>query len=44
MKEYKIKVNGNEYKVEIEEVGGTITTVSAAPVQTAAPAAGPKPA
>ena len=44
MKEYKIKVNGNEYKVEIEEVGGTITNVSAAPVQTAAPAAGPKPA
>ena len=44
MKEYKIKVNGNEYKVEIEEVGGTITNVSAAPVQAAAPAPGPKPA
>ena len=42
MKEYKIKVNGNEYKVEIEEVGGTITNVSAAPVQAAAPAAAPK--
>ena len=44
MKEYKIKVNGNEYKVEIEEVGGNITNVSAAPAQAAAPAAGPKPA
>ncbi len=42
MKEYKIKVNGNEYKVEIEEVGGTITNVSAAPVQAAAPVAAPK--
>ncbi len=42
MKEYKIKVNGNEYKVEIEEVGGTITNVSAAPVQAAAPTAAPK--
>ena len=42
MKVYKIKVNGNEYKVEIEEVGGTITNVSAAPVQAAAPAAAPK--
>jgi len=44
MKEYKIKVNGNEYKVEIEEVGGTITNVSAAPVQAAPAASAPKPA
>ena len=45
MKEYKIKVNGNEYNVSVEEVGGTISNVSvsaptAAP--TAAPAAAPK--
>lgn len=45
MKEYKVKVNGNEYKVEIEEVGGTITNVSAAPVQAAAPqTSAPRPA
>lgn len=31
MKEYKVKVNGNEYNVSIEEVGGTVTSVS--PVQ-----------
>ncbi len=45
MKEYKIKINGNEYTVEIEEVGGTITNVTAAPQPTAAPAAAttPKP-
>ncbi|MBO4691885.1 MAG: biotin/lipoyl-binding protein [Bacteroidales bacterium] len=45
MKEYKIKVNGNEYNVSVEEVGGTISNVSvsaptAAP--SAAPAAAPK--
>lgn len=44
MKEYKVKVNGNEYKVEIEEVGGTITNVSAAPVQAAPQTSAPRPA
>ena len=44
MKEYKVKVNGNEYKVEIEEVGGTITNVSAAPVQAAPQTSTPRPA
>ena len=45
MKEYNIKVNGTEYNVSVEEVGGTISNVSvsaptAAP--SAAPAAAPK--
>lgn len=31
MKEYKVKVNGNEYNVSIEEVGGTVSSVVAAP-------------
>jgi len=44
MKEFKVKVNGNEYKVEIEEVGGTITNVSAAPVQAAPQTSAPRPA
>ncbi len=52
MKEYKVKVNGNEYNVEIEEVGGTVSNVVAtpvsrpasAPVSAPAPAAAPAPA
>ena len=40
MKEYKIKVNGNEYNVSVEEVGGTISNVSVS-APTAAPAAAP---
>lgn len=39
MKAYKVKVNGNEYNVEIEEVGGTVCSVSAAPAAAAKPAA-----
>lgn len=39
MKAYKVKVNGNEYNVEIEEVGGTVSSVSAAPAAAAKPAA-----
>ena len=44
MKEYKIKVNGNEYNVSVEEVGGTISNVSVSaprPTATAAPSAAP---
>ncbi|MBR4979953.1 MAG: biotin/lipoyl-binding protein [Bacteroidales bacterium] len=40
MKEYKIKVNGNEYNVSVEEVGGTISNVSVS-APTAAPSAAP---
>ena len=32
MKQFKIKVNGKEYLVEVEEVGTGITTPAAAPV------------
>lgn len=39
MKKYLIKVNGNQYEVEVEEVGGSAPAAAAAP---AAPAAAPK--
>jgi len=36
MKKYNVVVNGNSYEVEVEEVGGVVTS---APAQKAAPAA-----
>ncbi|NTV89159.1 MAG: acetyl-CoA carboxylase biotin carboxyl carrier protein subunit, partial [Clostridiales bacterium] len=44
MKKFLIKVNGNPYEVEVEELGGQLTqqpAAQAAPAVTAAPAAAP---
>ena len=44
MRKFNITVNGKAYEVEVEEVGGAISTTAPAPVVTAAPAApAPKP-
>ena len=40
MRKFKIKVNGNAYEVEVEEIGGSAAPVMAAPITApAAPAA-----
>lgn len=46
MRKFNITVNGNTYEVEVEEVGGTVTSAPAvsAPAAAAAPAAKPAPA
>jgi len=45
MKKFLIKVNGSQYEVEVEELGGTVdTSVSYASAAPAAPAAQPRPA
>jgi biotin carboxyl carrier protein len=43
MKNFKIVVNGNEYDVAVEEIGGVSSTPAARPAAAPAPAA-PKPA
>ncbi len=46
MRKFNVKVNGKAYEVEVEEAGGApvVSSVQAAPVQTAAPAPAAKPA
>lgn len=39
MNKYKIKVNGKEYEVEVEQIGGEPVVATAAPKAAAAPAA-----
>ena len=43
MRKFNITVNGNTYEVDVEEIGGAVTSapVVAAPVATAAPAPAP---
>ena len=41
MKKFNVKVNGNTYEVEVEEVGGAVQTAAPAPVAAPAPAAAP---
>ena len=43
MRKYNITVNGKTYEVDVEEVGGAVSTPAPAPVA-AAPAAAPAPA
>ena len=43
MRKFNITVNGNTYAVDVEEVGGAVSTPAPAPVA-AAPAAAPAPA
>lgn len=38
MRKFNITVNGKTYEVDVEEVGGAVTTAPAAPVAAAAPA------
>ena len=47
MKKFNVTVNGNKYEVEVEEIGGSVTSVApvapvAAPVPAPAPVAAPK--
>lgn len=45
MRKFNIKVNGNSYEVEVEEVGGAVSYAPSAPIAPAsAPAAAPAPA
>ena len=44
MKKYNIKVNGNSYEVEVDEIGGAPSVVSVAAAPAAAPAPAPAPA
>ena len=44
MRKFNIKVNGNTYEVEVEEVGGVATAPVAAAPAPAAPVAAPAPA
>ena len=46
MRKFNITVNGNTYEVDVEEIGGVVTSapVVAAPVATQAPAPAQKPA
>jgi biotin carboxyl carrier protein len=42
MKKFQVTVNGNAYEVEVEELGGSFTPVSAPAAPAAAPVAAPK--